>query len=130
MEDVSIYLDVWGEIIAPDEYLLETFPNYVNLELGRLPENNSEIALIQSLQLYYEIELGDIVALLEFENPQNLTVVGFYEHEGQAASPYFWNFESIAIVVPGVINESYGESVFQHSIQQHRSNTSIELMNQ
>jgi len=110
MEDVSIYLDVWGEIIAPDEYLLETFPNYVNLELGRLPENNSEIALIQSLQLYYEIELGDIVALLEFENPQNLTVVGFYEHEGQAASPYFWNFESIAIVVPGVINESYGES--------------------
>ncbi|MHA1864386.1 MAG: FtsX-like permease family protein [Candidatus Thorarchaeota archaeon] len=110
MDEPSIYFEVWGEIIAPDENLLETFPNYVNLELGRLPENDSEIALIHSLQIYYELELGDILGLQHYEDPQNLTVVGFYSHEGQATSPYFWDFESIAIVVPSIIEDSNREA--------------------
>lgn len=110
MDNETGYLDLWGDLIAPEEDFLEVFPNYINLELGKLPENASEIALIQSIQIYNEIELGDVFTLEGSEVYQNKTVVGFYTHEGQTASPFYWGFDSIAIVVPSVIDGYYEET--------------------
>ncbi len=111
IENNTIYLDLWGTLLTPDEEFYETFPNYINLEQGRMPENTSEIAIIYSPYSYSEIELGDIleVHLDDSQDIQDMTVVGFYSHEGQADSPYFWYFDSIGIVAPSAVSDDHAD---------------------
>ncbi len=109
IENNTIYLDLWGDILTPDAEFYETFPNYINLEQGRLPENTSEIAIIYSSHTYDEIELGDVLEM-HLDDSQDMIVVGFYSHEGQADSPYYWSFDSIGIVLPSVVSDDYADT--------------------
>ncbi len=109
IENNTIYLDLWGDILAPETEFYETFPNYINLEQGRMPENTSEIAIIYSPYTYNEIELGDVVEM-QLDDTQDMTVVGFYTHEGKADSPYYWSFDSIGIVVQSVVSDDYAST--------------------
>ncbi len=109
IENNTIYLDLWGDLLAPDEEFYETFPNYINLEHGRLPHNTSEIAVIHSALTYNEIQLGDVLEM-QVVDSQDMTVVGFYSHEGQVDSPYFWSFDSIGIVFPSAISDDYANT--------------------
>ncbi len=108
IENNTLYLDLWGNLLTPDEEFYETFPNYINLEQGRMPENTSEIAIIYSPYTYSEIELGDILEV-HLDDSQDMTVVGFYSHEGQADSPYFWSFDSIGIVAPSAVSDDHAD---------------------
>jgi len=105
IENNTLYLDMWGDILTPDEEFYETFPNYINLEQGRMPENTSEIAIIYAHYTTSQIELGDVLEL-HLDDNQDMIVVGFYSHEGEADSPYFWSYSSIGIVVPSVVIEN------------------------
>ncbi|MHA1135003.1 MAG: FtsX-like permease family protein [Candidatus Thorarchaeota archaeon] len=104
-DNESITLDVWGDLLTPDEEFLTTFPNYINIESGRLPEISNEIALIDSLRIYDGVEIGDNLTLDQYDGARVLTIVGFYTHAEEASSPYFWRYSSIAIVVPSVVDD-------------------------
>jgi hypothetical protein len=93
----------WGNLLTPSEDLLETFPNYIQLIRGRMPQNTSEIAAINSLSTYYDVQLGDELILDHGDSTTNVTVVGFYQHGGEGDSPYYWQYYSIAIVVSGFL---------------------------
>jgi len=109
-DNESTTLDIWGGLLTPDEEFLEAFPNYINVESGRLPEIPSEIAVINSLQIYDGLEIGDVLTAYQSDDTRNLTIVGFYTHEGQADSPYFWRFNSIAVVHPSIVSD-YDEQI-------------------
>ncbi len=109
IENNTLYLDLWGDILTPDAEFYEEFPNYINLEQGRLPENASEIAIIYSSRTYQEIELGDVLEM-HMDETQDMIVVGFYSHEGQADSPYYWGFDSIGIVLRSVVSDDYAST--------------------
>lgn len=108
LENDTLILDMWGSLLTPDEEFYETFPNYINLEQGRMPENTSEIAIIYSTYTTNLIELGDVLEL-HLDDTQNMIVVGFYSHEGEADSPYFYGYSSIGIVVPSVVSDNAAE---------------------
>jgi hypothetical protein len=109
-ENESITLDVEGSVLTPDEELLTTFPNFLTIDSGRFPENSSEIAIINSLHIYNNLEIGDELTLNPYNGPRAVTIVGFYSHEGEASSPYYWRFSSIAVGVPAVVDD-YDESI-------------------
>ncbi|MBN2228492.1 MAG: hypothetical protein JW779_02790 [Candidatus Thorarchaeota archaeon] len=99
--------DFSGDLVAPSQDFLEAFPNYVQFTEGRTPQNESEIALIQSLRSYYDVEIGQLLNLSSYDFFDTVQVVGFYKHESEIDSPYYWRFESLGIVVPSVIDEYY-----------------------
>ncbi|RDE17220.1 MAG: hypothetical protein C4K48_00380 [Candidatus Thorarchaeota archaeon] len=96
-----------GQLLAPNQQFTDTFPNYIELVRGRMPENSTEVAVINSLNTYYNVNLGDNLILGTENTEMNVTVVGFYRHGGQGESPYYWMYESIAIVMDGVLAYSY-----------------------
>lgn len=99
-----MYLDEWGQILSPDNDFLTAFPDYIQITLGRVPSNTNEIAVINSFHIYNDIDLGDAIELEIAGTFYNVTVVGFYSHEGQPDSPYSWRHDSIALVVPNHID--------------------------
>ncbi len=102
------YIDViHGDILAPSQEFLETFPGYITLEDGAFPSRNgSEIAIINSFSDYYGIQIGDV---LNFSNDwddsfEAVEVIGIYIQGGdETFNPYYWEYESLAIGVPAVI---------------------------
>ncbi|MGY5878950.1 MAG: ABC transporter permease [Candidatus Thorarchaeota archaeon] len=96
---------IYGNLLTPDTEFLETFPNYINIEQGRVPVDADEVAVINSLHVYFEMELSDTIILNSEDNPYNVTIVGFYTHGGEADSPYYWSFNSIAIVYPSLVTD-------------------------
>ena len=64
-DNESIYIEVWGDLLTPDEEFLEAFPNYINIESGRLPEISSEIAVIESLQIYDGLKIDDVLTVTQ-----------------------------------------------------------------
>ena len=109
-DNETMYLDERGELLAPDNDFLTTFPDYIQMTLGRVPLTASEIAVINSFHTYNNIELGDAIDLNVAGTYYNVTVVGFYSHEGEADSPYSWTHYSIALVVPNLI-DAYEERI-------------------
>lgn len=99
------YFDIWGDFLVFDQEFVDTFPNYITIESGRFPETSTEVAIINSLHLHQDLEIGETVIMDQYDGARVLTVVGFYTHEGETDSPYFWSFSSVAIVVPGVVDE-------------------------
>jgi ABC-type antimicrobial peptide transport system permease subunit len=99
----------YGNFINPSDSLLAAFPNYIQLVRGRMPENDSEIAAIYSLNTFYDLELSDVVTLEFGDSSSNVTVVGFYRHGGEGDSPYYWQYNSIAIVASGFLTPSYSD---------------------
>ncbi len=96
-------LYVYGQLFAPSQQFLDTFPNYIELVRGRLPENLSEVAIIDSLSTYFHVYPGEELLLHTDSTAANVTVVGFYRHEDDEDLPYYWMYESIAIVMEGII---------------------------
>ncbi|MDH4214834.1 MAG: hypothetical protein OEV85_13030 [Candidatus Thorarchaeota archaeon] len=88
----------WGHILTPTQDFLDAFPDYITLVRGRMPENVSEITVINSLSTYYEVEIGDELQLSINDIFTPVEVVGFYSQENIGDSPYYWDYESIAIV--------------------------------
>lgn len=101
---VQQYQSIWGNILSPDDDFYEIFPNYITLLEGRYPENANEITLINSISIFYEVDIGDHVEFDVAGTIRTCTIVGIYEQEGGYSSPYYWDYDSIAIVFPTVIN--------------------------
>lgn len=101
-ENITFY--EWGDILSPDDEFFDTFPDYINLQSGRFPQNTSEIAVIESLRMYNDIKIGDVLTIELDDNVQPATIVGFYSHEETPSSPFSWTVYSIAIVRPEVIS--------------------------
>lgn len=96
-----------GNIIAPSQEFNETFPGYIILVAGEVPSTNtSQIAIIDYLAEYYDINIGDVLNFSMYwgESLQEVEVIGIYHQGGEETySQYIWDLESIAIVVPDAI---------------------------
>ncbi len=101
---------MWGQFLSPDDEFLETFPDYITLTAGRFPENSSEISIVESLRIYFELQIGDTVNVESGAYYENLTIVGIYKHAEGYDSPYYWDYESIAIVYPSIVS-AYDEAI-------------------
>jgi len=97
---------IWGNIISPDQEFLETFPGYITLVEGAFPSTNmSEIAVIHDLADFYGIGIGDVVNISADDRDEPVEVIGIYKQgREETNNPYYWEYESLAIVVPDVIS--------------------------
>ncbi len=101
------YDNIYGNILAPSQKFMDTFPGYITLVEGEFPStNSSQIAIIDNLFYNFDFKIGDVLNLsLYWEGPfQEVEVIGIY-HQGadESVSNNYWAYDSIAIVVPGVI---------------------------
>ncbi|TFG34283.1 ABC transporter permease [Candidatus Thorarchaeota archaeon] len=94
----------YGRFLAINQEFTETFPNYVALIEGRYPLSLTEIAVTESIRQYFELKLGDLVRVEIGSSEENCTIVGIYKHPTQYSSPYYWDYESIAIIISDFIN--------------------------
>ncbi|MFW9927233.1 MAG: hypothetical protein ACFFDM_10760, partial [Candidatus Thorarchaeota archaeon] len=101
--------DIWGDIIAPSQEFMETFPEYITLEEGSFPtSNSSQIAIINLMARSYGLDIGDV---LNFSSDWNwdddfdqVEVIGIYsQSRGESYDYYYGYFETIAVVLPAVI---------------------------
>ena len=99
---------IYGDIIAPDQNFFDTFPGYITLVEGALPSTNaSQIAIIDYLVVHYNFKIGDVLNFsTDWEEPVvQKEVIGIYKQGGdESFSSYYWAYESIAIVVPSVMD--------------------------
>ncbi|MHA2235361.1 MAG: FtsX-like permease family protein, partial [Candidatus Thorarchaeota archaeon] len=101
---------IWGEIISPDQEFMDTFPGYIVLEDGSFPSTNvSEIAVFTEVSDFFGIAIGDVLNYSnDFLRDELVEVIGIYSQGGdESSNPYYWNYESIAIVAPGLIYSGY-----------------------
>ncbi|MHA3963440.1 MAG: FtsX-like permease family protein [Candidatus Thorarchaeota archaeon SMTZ1-45] len=101
---------IYGDIIAPDQVFLDTFPEYITLVDGVFPEDNSsQIAIIDFLVRYYGLKIGDVVNFTAYWDVglQEVEIIGIYKQGGEESfNQYYWAFESIAIVNPEIMDYS------------------------
>jgi len=99
-------LDVWGNILAPTQEFMDTFQGYITLVEGSFPDNTSQIAIIEDLVILYDIEIGELVNYSSGWNEivHEVQIVGIYSQGDDEYIPYYWELESIGIVVPGAFN--------------------------
>ena len=110
VEDEFGYRYYGGDFLTLNENFLQTFPDYINLEEGALPQAPGEIAIAEYIREYSDLELGDNVTLELQEGYQNVTIVGFYNNEQAADSPFYLSYSSLAIVDPS-LTPMYDERV-------------------
>lgn len=103
------YDQIHGDIIAPDQEFMDTFPGYITLVDGAFPDtNSSQIAIIDFLVEFYDFNIGDVLNFSTYwEGPyEEVEIIGIYHQGGdESFAEYYWAFESIAIVVPDVMDE-------------------------
>lgn len=92
-----------GSVLTPSTDFLLAFPDYIQLVRGRMPLNETEVTIINSLNTYYGVNLGDVLQFWHGDTSANVTVVGFYKSANDVSSPYYWYYDSIAIVLESVI---------------------------
>ena len=101
---------VHGDVIAPSQEFMDTFPGYITLIEGEFPDTNrSQIAIIDYLVEYYDFNIGDIFNFSSYwDGPyEEVEVIGVYSQGGdESFSDYYWAFESIAIVLPSLMDYS------------------------
>ena len=110
----------WGRISAPDEDFLDSFPNIYQIDEGRLPENEDEIAVSYDLHTYLSVDVGESINV-SFSYPYNeeFVIVGVYEQQSIGAiSPYGYGMEheSIAVILEIPTTEGYYEDAIFASI--------------
>ena len=102
------YDQINGDIIAPDQEFMDTFPGYITLVDGEFPDtNSSQIAIIDFLVEFYDFKIGDVLNFsTDWDGPfEEVEVIGIYHQGGdESFAEYYWAFESIAIVVPDVMD--------------------------
>jgi len=96
-------LYTWGLALTPSQEFFDAFPDYITLVRGRMPENITEITVINSLSVYYDVNIGDELLYSRGDTQTTVEVVGFYTQENQADSPYYWQYDSIALVFYNLI---------------------------
>lgn len=126
-EDAEVSFLFQGEVqyqyvstCAPTTEYYDAFPSIFTIANGRLPQNESEIALSQSfvswewVNLTIGSELRYVVSDTMVE--RNMTVVGTYDIQGvdRDDSWNYYYFDFRAIVVPSVIDE-YSETPVVHA---------------
>jgi ABC-type antimicrobial peptide transport system permease subunit len=97
---------IWGDIMFPNQEFMETFPGYINLVEGAFPTTNaSEIAVINNLADFYGIGIGDVLNIsTDYIYDEPVEVIGIYKQgREETYNPYYWEYESIAIVSPDAI---------------------------
>ncbi|MFW9807331.1 MAG: ABC transporter permease, partial [Candidatus Thorarchaeota archaeon] len=99
---------VYGDVIAPDQEFMDTFPGYIYLVEGSFPTtNSSQIAVIDTLVQFYGFKIGDVVNYTDYwdDIPTEVEVIGVY-HQGEdnADNNYYWYYDSIAIVHPSLMD--------------------------
>lgn len=113
---------IWGDLIAPDQEFMDTFPGYITLVEGSFPSgNSSQIAIIDSLEQDYDIHISDVLNLsYEWDGPyQQVEVIGVYHQGGDESDSYYYGwYESIAIVDPDIME--YNEYVIYIDIDRSR----------
>ncbi|MFW9811770.1 MAG: FtsX-like permease family protein [Candidatus Thorarchaeota archaeon] len=100
------YID--GNIMAQSQELMEAFAGYITVVEGVLPNtNSSQIAIDKHLSDFFGIEIGDIVNFTASYSGYNFNpveIIGIYtQGSGDSVNPYYWYYESFAIVAPDVI---------------------------
>ena len=99
---------IHGDVIAPDSEFFETFPEYITLVEGDFPSTNaSQIAIIDYVVKFYDLNMGDVVNFSNYwDGPlEEVEIIGVYTQGGEESiSEYYWAFESIAIVLPEVMD--------------------------
>ncbi|MHA2396927.1 MAG: hypothetical protein ACXAC0_09505, partial [Candidatus Thorarchaeota archaeon] len=102
------YDQIHGDVIAPDQEFMDTFPGYIALVDGEFPDtNSSQIAIIDFLVENYDFKIGDVLNFSAYwDGPvEEVEVIGIYKQGGdESFNQYYWAFESIAIVVPSVMD--------------------------
>jgi len=98
------YVSGSGPIMSPSNDFYETFPNYIQIDLGRTPVSPDEIVILNMFHLNEGIQLGDNVSLYTYDAEHNVTVVGFYSTGDETESPYSYRPYSIAIVNRSLIS--------------------------
>ncbi len=102
----------WARACAPTTEYYDVFPNIYTISNGRLPQNESEIALARSFVSWewVNLSIGSQLRYLSLgtNEERNMTVVGIYDVHGVDQDDW-WNyyyFDFRAIVVPSVIDEN------------------------
>jgi ABC-type antimicrobial peptide transport system permease subunit len=116
------YLYTWGSVLAPTDSFLATFPDYIEIVSGRMPQNNSEVAVISTLYTNSGVSLGDWLLLECGSTSVNVRVVGVYRGGGNVGSPYYSYDQSIAVVHTGLLSAS--DSMFTLLVDVDRSSLS------
>ena len=100
--------NIHGDVIAPDQLFMDTYPEYITLVEGEYPStNSSQVAIIDYLVQYYDFGIGDVLNFSNYwEGPfQEVEVIGIYKQGGdETFSDYYWAFESLAIVLPEMMD--------------------------
>lgn len=100
---------IYGDVLAPSQDFMETFPGYITLVAGAFPgTNSSQIAIIEALEQYYDLNIGDVVNFSQYwaGDTEEVEIIGVYRQgESDSANQYYWDYESIAIVHPNLMQE-------------------------
>ena len=106
----------WGMLPSLTSDYLNTFPDVFNLQVGRFPNNASEITLARFTYEHLEVDVGSIVNLStgwdEFGPVGNpLTVVGIYGSGDYdpSESNYYDREYGIGVVHPDIVWEEWEE---------------------
>jgi len=112
-------LEWWGMLLSPTSDYLNTFPDVFNLEVGRFPNNASEIALARFTYEHLEVDIGSIVNLTEEWGEfgrvgKPVIVVGVYVgSDYDPNEPYYNPYGSISgigVVHPDIVWAEWEET--------------------
>ncbi len=112
-------LEWWGMLLSPTSDYLNTFPDVFILEVGRFPNNASEIALARFTYEHLEVDIGSIVNLTEEWGEfgrvgKPVTVVGVYVgSDYDPNEPYYNPYGSISgigVVHPDIVWAEWKET--------------------
>ncbi|MHA2205184.1 MAG: FtsX-like permease family protein, partial [Candidatus Thorarchaeota archaeon] len=111
------WYDFWGPIQAPTPEYFDTFPEFYQLDEGRLPIINSEVALSHGGSEILGVDIGDIVNYTywgDFEEEfRLLTIVGLLtDSTDDDSDPYFgYYFARIAaVIMPSLIPQNHRDA--------------------
>ncbi len=100
---------IFGDIIAPSQEFMDTFPGYITLVDGAFPgANSSQIAVIDGIVKYYGFNIGDVVNFTPYwgYDLQEVEIIGVYKQgDSEISNQYYWSYDSIAIVNPDLMSE-------------------------
>ncbi len=116
----DIELQEWGRAVAPDEDFVDEFPNVFQVQEGRLPQTDQEVAVTYEMHAYLSIDIGEKLNIsFDYLTQRELEVVGVYTQQNiGAVSPYGYSFgyESFVIVYEILTTEGYYEDAIFASI--------------
>ncbi|MHA1909646.1 MAG: FtsX-like permease family protein [Candidatus Thorarchaeota archaeon] len=99
--------EMWGRFASPSDEYYEGFPHAFPIIQGRLPENNTEITVSQTLIDYLTLSVGDRLNYTynwETQDFRILDIVGVFEEQNTGGDYWYWYDTPIAIVEPDLLD--------------------------